>query len=141
MPRRRSILDKMRSPARAEPAAWLVIIGLLIQAILGVPAAQRMAAQALAEDALDPVHALCLAAATDSDGSAGQPASPSRPASHDHVDCALCNGGLGAMLAAGSTLTATLSVDSAPEPALPTGPVAEADHPAAYSSRAPPLNA
>jgi hypothetical protein len=141
MPRRRSILDQMRSPARAEPAVWLVIIGLLIQTMLGVPAAERMAAQALAEDALDPVHALCLAAATDPDDGAAQPASPSRPASHHHVDCALCNGGLGAVLAAGPMVAAPVGIDRAPESVVPADPGALADRVAGYLSRAPPLNA
>jgi hypothetical protein len=132
MRRRFSILERLRSPARAEPAAWLVAAAILLQTVLGGPMALRMAASLDAGAPAGLTDAIC---ADHANGDA--PGDP--PASHaGHDSCVVCQGALTPLLltvaaALRAPLPAASPVLRAPShrqtPQLPAH---------AYQSRGPP---
>ena len=122
--RGRRFLQLLRSPSRAEPIAFALVLAVLAQLWFVAPLALAMSSAAASARA--PCH---------TDDERGVPASP---ASHNHAQCLLCTGGVGPLLA---TPALTFLADPAPrqieEPAPAAAPrEAVAAH--FYRSRAPP---
>jgi hypothetical protein len=121
--RGRRLLQLLRSPARAEPIALMLVLGLLAQLWFVTPLALAMSSAGASAGA--PCH---------NDGEHGVPAPPP----HDHAQCLLCTGGVGPLLA-----TPALPVLAAPTPMqieepAPGAAPREALAAASYRSRAPP---
>ena len=121
--RGRRLLQLLRSPSRAEPIAFVLILAVLAQLWFVTPLALAMSSADAS--ASPPCH---------TDDEHGVPA----PASHDHAQCLLCTGGVGPLLA-----TPTLPVLAAPAPRqieepAPAAVTREALAAHSYRSRAPP---
>jgi hypothetical protein len=115
----RRLLPLMRSPSRAEPIAFVLVLAVLAQLWFVTPLALAMSS------ASAPCHA---------DDEHGVPALPS----HDHAQCLLCTGGVGPLLA-----TPTLPALATPAPrqveeTAPAAATCEALAAHSYRSRAPP---
>jgi hypothetical protein len=122
--RGRRLLQLLRSPSRAEPIAFLLVLAVLAQLWFVAPLALAMSSTGASASA--PCH-------TDDEHGIPRP-----PASHNHAQCLLCTGGVGPLLA-----TPTLPVLAAPAPRqieepAPVAAPREAVAAASYRSRAPP---
>jgi hypothetical protein len=85
---RATIFARLRSPARAEPLAWVAIFAVLVQMVLGAPLASRMMIDAAWHEAGDAGKALCIAHEGTDEGNASHQI-PAR-GHHDHEHCVLC---------------------------------------------------
>jgi hypothetical protein len=135
------LLNRLRSSARAEPIAWIVVLTVLMQTLLGAPMALRMAADASWASSLDPELALC--AATHDSGTPDEPAKAPVPATHhhEHDHCTVCYGALGPLLLAAVWIIGTPEPLRVPAIPYPPSEKPEERPTLAYTSRAPPANA
>jgi hypothetical protein len=143
MRRPAALLDRLRSPARAEPVTWFAIFAMLVQMLLGGPAALSMTtgmagAIAVGSPSLDPARALCSAAHADGT----RPTDRGAPAKqhHEHDHCIICSGALGPVLLAAWIFVASEPIRAADAP-LPSSGKPQPPPSLAYASRAPPLAA
>jgi hypothetical protein len=122
--RGRRLLRVSRSPSRAEPVAYALILAVLAQLWFVAPLALAMSSAAAAAEA--PCH------------ESTEHGVPAQPASHDHAQCLLCTGGAGPLLAApmlpGLAPPAPTRIGEAAPAATPQEALAAAS----YRSRAPP---
>jgi hypothetical protein len=114
--RRSTIFAKLRSPARAEPLAWLAIFAVLVQMVLGAPLASRMMIESAWNNAGHAGEALC----TGHEGADEGDASHQVPARghHDHEHCALCQASAAPLQLAPAALVAAALVVAALEPSF-----------------------
>ena len=123
--RRRRLLQLLRSPSRAEPVAFALVLAVLTQLWFVAPFALAMSSAAASAEA--PCH----------DGPEHDV--PAQPASHDHAQCLLCTGGVGPLLGAPALPSLAPPAPTRSEEPTPVATAREALAAASYRSRAPPL--
>jgi hypothetical protein len=126
-----ALLQRLRSPARAEPAAWVAALAILLQTVLAGPLALTMA---IGDAAGETVVALCHSEAPADEA-------PAPASTHTHESCAICQGALAPVLLAAAILVGPSErIDGAEMPA--PAPAVKPDRPVhAYQSQGPPPTA